>query len=399
MYIVDIDNLPDEGPVLLNLNHPGAFLDACLISAYSKRPLYYLTRGDFFKTPIARWFLTSTHQIPIFRAEHGMRSLRANLDTFEKVYEKLAEGEVVIIFPESVAAVEKRLRPLHKGAARITFGTYEKHGVIPTVMAGGFTFSDPRYFGYDAFVRYGDPLQVEKYIPEYQSDPKKAISDLTDEITDALNETLIRLVDDDREHLFDDAVTMLEERPPKFPPVTGNKHVIGWQDAIADAINALPDEKVAQLNEQRKAVRKDMESSRIHFDRGPQLADGDESVMVLGLVEPVMLIGDLLQAVPTWATKRFVLSKVKRPAFIGPMKSMIGFFIYILFFLALTLVMLPFIGSIAWLAGLVAVMITYFRILRHRKPRLWHWFRWRSRPADVKERFETFRQSLKQGLE
>ena len=398
VYQLDIDKLPDEGPVLLTLNHPGAFLDACLISAYSKRPLYYLTRGDFFKPGIANWFLTQTHQIPIYRAEHGMKQMRANRDTFEKCYDKLAEGGVVIIFPESVAAVEKKLRPLHKGAARIVFGTYDNHGIMPTLIPAGFTFSDPRYFGYDAFVKYGDPIPAEDYLETYREDPKRAIIQLTEAIAEGMTNTMICLDDSERESLFDEAVMLLEERPPKFPPLSDSQQMFAWQSGLARSVNQLSGEQLAELNETRKKVRNDLNKAKIRFDRAAQLEDRDFPLPILLLVEPVALLGDLLIAVPTWFTKRFILSKVRRDPFIGPLKSMLGYFVYLIFFVLLGGIAAIFIGAKGWALAFVGLMVAYFRLMRNRAPRLWHWFRWRSREASDKERFASFRKDLRNGL-
>ena len=247
VFRIDVKNLPKKGPVLLALNHPGAFLDACVISAYSPRPLYYLTRGDMFKGGISTWFLNGTHQIPIYRADHGIGKLRENRETFAKCYDNLAEGNVLLIFPEAKADIEKKLRPLFKGAARIIFGTNDEHGVLPVIVPVGFTFSDPRRFGYDAFYAYGEPISVEKHLDLYASDPQKAYQVVMDEIRDALRALMIYLETDDGEKLFNDAVRLLEVPPADFPPVSASKVEYDWQKAMAARINHMMPESIEDL--------------------------------------------------------------------------------------------------------------------------------------------------------
>ena len=393
--MLDAENLPKDGPVLMNCNHPGAFLDACLISAFSERPLYYLTRGDMFKKGIASWFLTATHQIPIYRADHGISQMRQNRETFKTCYEYLNRDKVIIIFPEAKADIEKKLRPLYKGAARITFGTFDEYEMLPAVVPVGFTFSEPRLFGFDAFYRYGPPIPTEQYLELYKEDPQAAYQALTDDIHDGLRKTMIYVESLEGEAVFDDLVILLETPPSEFPAVSRSLKVFYWQDAMAEKVNDLDDDALAATKHLVDEMKATLASSGISWNAYPWLADNRIGFVATLLSAPFRLLGWLFGLIPTWITYKVFISKVKRGVFIGPIKSMIGFFIHGFFYLIIGGVLAVFIGWWAWLIMVLMAMMQYFRLKQKRKPNILEWLRWQSVSKDQKASLAARRSELR----
>src|ERR1700739_512664 len=71
-------NIPDDGPVILASNHPNSFLDGLVLTAYYKKPIYYLARGDVFSSPFVSFFLRFLNIVPIFRREEGAENFPKN---------------------------------------------------------------------------------------------------------------------------------------------------------------------------------------------------------------------------------------------------------------------------------------------------------------------------------
>ncbi len=375
--MIDRHNLPKDAPVLLTLNHPGGFIDACVIAAYFPRPLFCLTRGDFFKKGIVTRFLNATHQIPIFRAEDGMKSLRNNKQTFSRCFETLVENKVLLIFPESWAIPEKKLRKLYNGAARIMFGTHEEYPDLnPVIVPVGVTFTDASLFGRDVFFRYGKPISVEKYLDLHREDPKKAYNTVMKEIETALRSLMILVDTDDKELLFDDAIILLETPLAELPPLSDSPVALDWQIGIANEVNALNDDDLNKLKTHIDEIKNVLDKVDLPFHIYPFLEDKRTSLFWLIISAPFLTTGKLIEAIPVWLTYRLVVNKIKKKVFIGPMKSMIGVFIHAFYYMIVTILLVAFLGSIGWLYGAIVALTGYFSLNQHRRPHLLHWFRW-----------------------
>jgi 1-acyl-sn-glycerol-3-phosphate acyltransferase len=121
IFLSNVSVIPAKGPAILACNHPNSFLDAIVVALLIKRPIHFLARSDVFRKPVARWILSQLHLIPIYRLQEGSENLEKNKDTFKRCSEILAKGGVILIFSEGNCILEKRLRPLKKGTARIAF--------------------------------------------------------------------------------------------------------------------------------------------------------------------------------------------------------------------------------------------------------------------------------------
>jgi|GEM_PF-931542 1-acyl-sn-glycerol-3-phosphate acyltransferase len=112
-------NIPDDGPVILASNHPNSFLDGLVLTAYYKKPIYYLARGDVFSSPFVSFFLRFLNIVPIFRREEGAENFPKNEATFSFCIETFKEDGTILIFSEGGSESEWDLRPLRKGTARL----------------------------------------------------------------------------------------------------------------------------------------------------------------------------------------------------------------------------------------------------------------------------------------
>lgn len=123
--IKGLENIPEEGPVILACNHPNSFLDALIITVYYRRPIYYIARGDAFKKPFGAKVLSFLNNVPIFRKEEGMNHAK-NQETFSYCMDILKEGDTVLLFSEGLCENEWYLRPLRKGTARLVYDAWNE---------------------------------------------------------------------------------------------------------------------------------------------------------------------------------------------------------------------------------------------------------------------------------
>jgi 1-acyl-sn-glycerol-3-phosphate acyltransferase len=210
IYLSNRKNIPAGKPVLLAANHTNAFLDGAIVSYFLWRRVYPLVRGDVFKKSWANRMLRSIGMLPIYRSIDGAdmkQSLHKNNQTFKECFEIFERNHLVLIFSEAVAKLEKRLRPIKKGTARLAFDAAEHFNwnmdlhVVPTAI--NYTFY--KGFRKEVMVDFAAPIRVLDYRSEYETNPNKAIATLTAEIEKRLEEKLIIIKDPKH----DDTVEML----------------------------------------------------------------------------------------------------------------------------------------------------------------------------------------------
>ena len=99
------DNLPDGGFLLLP-NHI-TWVDAIVLQLACPRPIRYIIDDEFYRKPILHPFLRLLQCIPI-DTRHSHSAIRA-------ATEKIAEGEIVCLFPEGQLERAGTLLRLRRG--------------------------------------------------------------------------------------------------------------------------------------------------------------------------------------------------------------------------------------------------------------------------------------------
>ena len=173
------ERLPSTGAVVLCGNHPNALVDAVVLQAVSPRLLHPLARSGLFKNPLLRPLLAIMQAVPIYRrqdqasaggeAPNGAATrdgapppaMGKNQDAFDRCYDFLASGEVLLIFPEGESHSDSQLRTFKTGAARIALGALARQGSPPLVLPVGLNFSEVGRFRSSVFVNFGEPVPVE----------------------------------------------------------------------------------------------------------------------------------------------------------------------------------------------------------------------------------------------
>jgi 1-acyl-sn-glycerol-3-phosphate acyltransferase len=125
-----LENLPDEGAVVLVANHV-SFVDALVLAATVRRPVRFVMDHTIFKIPVLNFVFRTGRAIPIAgRKEDPAMMERA----FDQVASALEAGDVVCVFPEGRITTTGDMNGFRPGIERIVQRTPVP--VVPMALRG-----------------------------------------------------------------------------------------------------------------------------------------------------------------------------------------------------------------------------------------------------------------------
>lgn len=177
------EHIPPRGPAILACNHI-AYLDplaiGCVVHRAGRRPRF-LTKSELFEDRRIAWVLRATGQIEVARGT--ARASRA----LDRAVAALAEGEVVVIFPEGTVTTDPELKPMPARSGAVRLALRSRAPLIPCAVWGTANIWPkgpyrsswrPRQ---DILVRIGAPMEVEGD-PDSPRDWRAAGDRITSEI-------------------------------------------------------------------------------------------------------------------------------------------------------------------------------------------------------------------------
>ena len=111
----DIDRIPLRGPALLVSNHT-SFADAIVLAAAIPRPVRFVMDRAIFEAPVLKWLFRAAKAIPI-ASRHTHPEVCAH--AYVEIDKALADGELVLIFPEGRLSPDGELGPFKAGYLKI----------------------------------------------------------------------------------------------------------------------------------------------------------------------------------------------------------------------------------------------------------------------------------------
>lgn len=216
--VLNRQGLDFQGPAILVSNHPNTLMDPLGVATRTPRFTYFLANASLFKRAFPRWFFNTFYCIPIkrLREDAAMGDKISNDDSFARCNAHLMAGGALYMAPEGTSFVERRLRPMRTGAARIAFQAEAAAGfglglqVIPT----GLNYEAPERFDSRLLVAVGQPIWVADFRAAYEQDPVQAVRQLTDAIGDGLRQVLIAPEDEEEDTLLRHLELLLETEVP-----------------------------------------------------------------------------------------------------------------------------------------------------------------------------------------
>jgi acyl-[acyl-carrier-protein]-phospholipid O-acyltransferase / long-chain-fatty-acid--[acyl-carrier-protein] ligase len=157
-----LENIPKSGGALLLPNHV-TFVDALFLSVVSDRPLRFVMDEVFMTNPAIRLSAKLFGTVPIRRSQP--------LEAIRTIVEALANGHLVVLFPEGQLTRTGALCELERGFELIAKGA--KVPVLPVWVDGSwgsiFSFERGRFF---KKIPYGIPYGLSIAVGEPLTEPK-----------------------------------------------------------------------------------------------------------------------------------------------------------------------------------------------------------------------------------
>lgn len=323
-----MDDLPEDGALLLTPNHCNTLMDALVMLRSYKGSTVFGARADIFNNAFIGKIMTYLRILPMARQRDGLRNVLKNKDTQEIVVETLENGVRFCVFPEGTHRTMHSLRTFGKGAMRIALAAEAKFGkerpvyVIPV----GLEYGD--YFRYrsSSLVNYGKPINVAEFIkehPEVENEPQM-LEALRRELTARISELMTFIKDDENyeaKWALTKAVAIYDRKKGYgefgtclYDDMIRNREIVS---RIENALEDKPEEMAELLEEtaEFEAERRKRKISIYAFKKmgNPVLHTvGKGFAALIGLP---YFIFSAVAALPMWATAEFIRNKVRDKAF------------------------------------------------------------------------------------
>lgn len=206
-----------KGPLLVVSNHPNTFMDPLLVATLIPQRVAFIANGSIFNR-FTRPFFKFFHVIPVYRqkdtSDVPLSPAELNKMTFQRCYDYLKAKGSILIFPEGTSEIERRLRDIKTGTARIALGAeYENDFQLGiTILPIGLNYSDPTHFRSEVFVNVGTSIEMTDFKEKYNPNSFEAVEELTQLIQQRLAETVIITEDDDEDTLVRQVETLYKNQ-------------------------------------------------------------------------------------------------------------------------------------------------------------------------------------------
>ena len=147
------ENVPRKGPLIVVSNHLSNG-DPPVVTSTVPRRLAWMTKAEWFKTPVIGWLFKMAGMVPVRRFEADLKALR-------KAQEVLENGGALGMFPEGTRSGPKGLQKGEPGSALIALRSGAP--VQPMALWGTEHVKLPRALlqRTHAHVRFGKPFVLK----------------------------------------------------------------------------------------------------------------------------------------------------------------------------------------------------------------------------------------------
>ena len=127
---IDLDNIPDKGPLVLVCNHV-SFVDALVLAGSIRRPIRFVMHYKIFQIPVLSFVFRTANAIPIAGAKEDSKLM---MDAFEQISDALNDGEVICIFAEGKITTDGEMGKFQSGVSRVL--QRDPVPVVPLALRG-----------------------------------------------------------------------------------------------------------------------------------------------------------------------------------------------------------------------------------------------------------------------
>ncbi len=210
------EHLKLKGPTLLATNHPNTLIDALNGASRVDEQVFFIVNASMFQSPLQRWFFTTFYCIPIERPQDTKGRQINNKEAFDRCNEHLSKGGHLFIAPEGGSVLERGLRPLKTGTARIGFSAEQEHdfqlGV--RILPVCFNYEQANKFGTRLLVNVGEPILLNDFEAACAADARQAAKRITGLLEDRMRRLLIDTHSPEEDQLVRRLETILRNEIP-----------------------------------------------------------------------------------------------------------------------------------------------------------------------------------------
>lgn len=270
VYLRNTKAAEKGGAAIIGANHPNSFLDSVVAAIFQFRTWHFLARGDVFKGKIVKQLLSWIRMLPIYRRVDAKNNNEKNLITFDIVADITKKKGLVLIFPEGYCVIEKRLRPISKGTARMAIHACERYGwdMGLEIIPAGLNYTHPFGIRGDMYYNFGEPIKLADYKEQYLEEPNKVVVKITEELEKRMKACVIHVnhgLDGTAEKLFE---IYRNDRIVSWLPIVEKEGFSPFdtEKAIADKLNHWqendPDE-LASFESELEEYRAALEANKV----------------------------------------------------------------------------------------------------------------------------------------
>jgi hypothetical protein len=262
-----------------------------------------------WQVPLVGRLMQGIGAIPVARRADDRGVRRSNDEMFAACYAALADGDVVLIFPEGVTQDDPFLAPVRTGAARITLGARAQGvagiGLVPV----GIHYEDKAAVRSRVLVAVGEPIDLDSVAAAHDldarpvgADDQAAVRALTDLLDTRMRQVGPHYRDWDEARALNLAATVALHA---LTPSRGPDRAVpfGLVERLGAALAAVPD--AARLPLQRAAAAYGADLTALGLDDGALVARRPfglgrllAEVALLVVLAPLAVLGVLLGALP-----------------------------------------------------------------------------------------------------
>ncbi|GAB4249992.1 MAG: hypothetical protein Kow0027_13120 [Saprospiraceae bacterium] len=204
------------GPLIVVSNHPATILDPLHAVVNVRGMVFFLANASLFKYKLSAWLLNRLYCIPVERPQDVNGRPLHNEQNFARARQHLSEGGKLYVAVEGSSYVERRLRKVKTGTARIALQAEAAHDfkLGSSILPTGLNYEDPNGFRKPVLVIYDEPIRVADFQELYYKDESEAVLALTNAIAERLDKLIINTTDDEEDLLLRQMETLLQNDKP-----------------------------------------------------------------------------------------------------------------------------------------------------------------------------------------
>lgn len=335
--VVNREELDQSGPIILIANHPNTLMDAWMLGYVNRRRIHFMAKATFFNSPLKRKLLSTLGIIPINRKSDGVVRGVANKDSFEACYNLLESGQILAIFPEGTSFLERKLRELKTGSARIALEAEARNEghlglkVIPI----GLNYINADSFRGSVVVHVGKSISVQEYLQEYEVHQGIAAKKLTERFRIELSRVFVTLETEQHEKLGKQLCYLFESKYNEEKGVLNSIGLLKQFQERLDVLSVTEPWKIAEIQQLSDELNRSLLLLGIRPDlldrtyrRTLFLRQFTQSMLFLFSTIPVFIVGLIHNFVPYWGIGKLVPSLSKEAEYHAPLTVLLGFVLY-----------------------------------------------------------------------